>query len=473
MNLHRTVSVTARLILALAMTMSTAGGATTTAAQSRPNVVLIIMDDLGYGDIGSYGAPDVKTPNIDRLTRDGVKLPNFYANGATCSPTRVGFITGRYQQRVGIEAPIRIGEKKGLAPTEASLPRLLAARGYATGLVGKWHLGAQPEFAPRRHGFDEFWGFLGGWIDYYSHGAASPDANGKVDRDRLTPDLYHNEDATTSTAYLTDEITKRAKSFIDEHRDQPFFLEVAYNATHWPFQAPDLPSDKRAYEHLTRDGSRADYVAMLQRADTGVGEILDQLERRRLSNTLVIFTSDNGGEWLSRNAPFFHRKSTLWEGGIRVPLLMRWPDRIRPATTSPQVGITMDLTATILALAGATRPHTSAADGIDLMPVIEQGRTTERTLFWRVSVNGRDQRAVRKGRMKYLRDGAGNVEGSHEFIFDVEADQGERNDLSVSQPGLLKEMRSLLAAWEADVDGDAKRPVSGETADHVVIPPHG
>ena len=187
-------------------------------------------------------------------------------------------------------------------------------------------------------------------------------------------DLYHNEEPTTSTGYLTDEITAHAEAFIEQRAAGPFFVEVAYNATHWPFQRPDLAEGQRGWTHVIEDGTRADYVAMLERADQGVGRILDLLDKLKLSsNTLVIFTSDNGGEWLSRNAPLFHRKSTLWEGGIRVPLLMRWPGRLRAGTVSPQVGITMDLTASILAAAGATPPPTYRPEGIDLVGVLQKG----------------------------------------------------------------------------------------------------
>jgi len=405
---------------------------------TRPNIVLILMDDLGYGDIGSYGVPDAKTPNIDRLAREGVKLSDFYANGANCSPTRTGFITGRYQQRYGIEWPLGsvAGDSaRGLLPSETSLPRLLKSAGYATGLIGKWHLGWNPEFHPNRHGFDEFWGFLGGYLDYYSN-------VGEFDRH----DLFHNGSRTRDSAYLTDEITARAKSFIEEHRGAPFFLEVAYNATHWPFERPGLEAHQRGRPN-SRDGTRADYVAMLESADRGVGIILTTLDRLKLTrNTLVVFTSDNGGEWLSRNAPLFHRKSTLWEGGIRVPAIFRWPARLPAGIESKQVGITMDLTASILAAAGARPPASYRPDGIDLVPMLEGRSVIERTLFWRIQGPGRVQRAIRRGRWKYLRD------GGHEFLFDLEGDASEHQDLTVTHAAMLPEFRKLLVVWEADVD---------------------
>jgi arylsulfatase A len=420
-------------------------------AATRPAIVLVVMDDLGYGDIGSYGVPDARTPNIDRLAREGVKLTQFYANAANCSPTRTGFVTGRYQQRYGIEWPLGSmpgDSARGLPPSETSLPRLLKSAGYATGLVGKWHLGWDPAFHPNRHGFDEFWGFLGGYLDYYSN-------LGEFARH----DLYHNAQVVHDTTYLTDAITAHATGFIEAHRGEPFFLEVAYNATHWPFQGPGLAASERARPDRVRDGTRADYVAMLERADRGVGEVLAALDRLGLARTtLVIFTSDNGGEWLSRNAPLFHRKSTLWEGGIRVPALVRWPARLPAGIVSAQVGITMDLTATIVAAAGATPPATYRPEGIDLLPLLAGRRTVERTLYWRIG-GARNQRAVRQGRWKYLRDQA------HELLFDVEADAEERNDLAYRHAEMLPAFRTLLAAWEADV-GASRPPAAPQAVEH-------
>ena len=446
-------------LVALALTLAPAAQAQRVVQATRPpNIVLILMDDLGYGDLGSYGVADAKTPHIDRLAREGVKLTDFYANGPSCSPTRTAFMMGRYQQRYGIEWPLGSqpdDSTRGLLPAETSLPRLLKSAGYATGLLGKWHLGRKPQFYPGRHGFDEFWGFLGGAVDYYT----KVDALGRHD-------LFHNDTAARDSGYLTDEITTRAQSFIESHRTAPFFLEVAYNSTHWPFQPPVLAErhrvrrdEVRAAPNLEqrvavlREGTRADYVAMLESADRGVGAILTTLDRLNLSrNTLVIFTSDNGGEWLSRNAPLFHRKFTLWEGGIRVPALIRWPGRVPAGIVSRQVGITMDLTASILSAAGVTPPPSHAAEGIDLIPLLAGRRTIERTLFWRTAAAGRLQRAVRRGRWKYLRDAGTTTGGGHEFLFDLQADVGERRDLTATHATMLPEFRKLLAAWEAGVD---------------------
>jgi arylsulfatase A len=423
-------------------------------AQRSPNVVLVMMDDLGYGDLGSYGAPDVRTPNIDRLAREGVRLTDAYANGAVCTPTRAALISGRYQQRVGLEWVLTVSpedRERGLPAVETSLPSLLKANGYATGLIGKWHLGSKPEFGPNAHGFDEFYGFLGGAHSYYTNRAeimgVGPGA----------PDLFENTTPVEATGYLTDEITRRAVGFITRHADRPFFLEVAYSAAHWPFQPPDRPpteAERRAGRPLRQmpndsvTATRQDYVRMLERADQGVGEILAALRQRGLTNnTLVVLTNDNGGEWLSRNAPLFHRKGTLWEGGIRVPLILRWPGQLPPRKVSGQVAITMDITASILAATGARTPASYRPDGIDILPILRgKAPLVERRLFWRWARPDRQQRAVRVGQWKLL------VDASQLLLFDLSVDPGERTDLAARRPDLVATLRRLLADWEADVD---------------------
>jgi len=416
-------------------------------AVRTPNVVLILMDDLGYGDLGSYGGPDVHTPNLDRLAREGVRLTEAYANGAVCTPTRVALISGRYQQRVGLEWVLgdsAADRDRGLPATGTSLPALLKTNGYATGLIGKWHLGWKPEFGPNAHGFDEFFGFLGGAHDYYTRPAGG------------LSDLYENTRPVEPTGYLTDEITRRAVSFITGHANGPFFLEVAYNAVHWPFEPPDRPPTEaerntpRPLRQMPDDpvpATRSDYVRMLERADQGVGEILAALDRLALArNTLVIFTNDNGGEWLSRNAPLFHRKATLWEGGIRVPLILRWPGELPAGKTSGQVAITMDLTASILAATGTHAPEGYRPDGIDILPVLRgDAPLLERHLFWRITRAQRQQRAVRSGRWKLL------VDGGQFLLFDLGDDPGERMDLAARHPELVVMLKRLLAEWERDV----------------------
>lgn len=415
----------------------------------RPNIVLIITDDVGYGDIGSYGAPDVRTPHIDSLARDGVRLTDFYANGPTCTPTRTGLISGRYQQRFALERPLgstsAIDRERGLSPTGRSLPQLLKDNSYATAVIGKWHLGWRSEFSPSSHGFDYFFGFKSGYADYYQH--TSGDGR---------PDLFENDRPVEVPGYMTDLITERSVRFIEQNATQPFFIDVAYNAAHWPYQPPDKPSVARDNaRHLgpfdDPTSTRAEYVAMLERVDQGVGRILETVDELGLrENTIVIFTNDNGGEWLSRNTPLFHHKGTVWEGGIRVPAIIRWPGRIPAGSVSDQVGITMDLTASILAVTSTSVPPEAGLEGINLLPVLE-GRAPEidRTLFWRVT-GARPQQAVRSGDWKLLFD------GERALLFDLGTDIGERENLIGQRSDIARHLQPLLAAWQEDVDAEAK-----------------
>jgi arylsulfatase A-like enzyme len=431
-----------------AVAVATAPAGAQVSSSERPNIVLIITDDVGYGDFGSYGAPDVKTPHIDGLARDGVRLTDFYANGATCTPTRTGLISGRYQQRFALERPLSSAttadSASGLAVTGRSLPQLLKNNGYATALIGKWHLGYKPEFSPGAHGFEYFFGFKSGFTDYYQHTAGDGQA-----------DLFENDRRVEVPGYMTDLITERAVRFVKQNSRRPFFIDVAYNAAHWPYQPPDAPSTARGNgRHLgpfdDSTSARASYISMLERADQGVGRILRTLDSLGLrQTTIVIFTNDNGGEWLSRNAPLFHHKGTVWEGGIRVPAILRWPGHIPAGKVSGQVGITMDLTATILAVTGTPIPATARLDGINLMPVLEgRVREIERTLFWRVT-GARPQQAVRSGDWKLLFDGRA-------MLFNVRTDLGERTNLIGERSDIARRLRPLLAAWQQEVEAEAK-----------------
>lgn len=426
-------------------------GITPAMAQTRPNVVLIMTDDAGYGDFGSYGATDVRTPNLDRLARDGVRFTDFYANAPSCTPTRAGLITGRYQQRVALEYPLGMQRpadfRRGLPVTGRSLPQLLRNTGYSTALVGKWHLGWQPEYSPIRHGFDYFFGFKSGYIDFYTH--TSPDSPGY-------DDLFENDSAVRVDGYMTDLITNRAVRWIEQNHRRPFFIDVAFNAPHWPYQVPDKPGAARdSARHLSAfddsTSTRAEYVAMIERVDMGVGQILAALDRLGVrENTIVIFTNDNGGEWLSRNTPLFNHKMSVWEGGIRVPAIIRWPGRIPAGTVTSQVGITMDLTASILAASGVVLPANMRLDGMNLFPILE-GRApqVDRTLFWRVHpVPPRNQRAVRSGNWKLVME-------PRPMLFNLANDVGERENLIGRHPEVARRLRDLLLAWERDVGAEA------------------
>jgi len=433
----------------LALSAAVAGAQSSPPA--KPNIVLIIADDMGYGDLSSYGAPDIKTPNLDRLAKGGVRLTDYYANAPVCTPTRAALITGRYQQRVLLERPLGTSAasghlETGLPVTGRSLPQLMKNAGYATGLIGKWHLGFKPEYQPNSHGFDYFWGYLSGYIDWYEH----------VRGDGVA-DLWENGKPVILDGYFNDEVTKRSEQFITDHPKAPFFLEVALGQPHWPFQSPTRASvAPRAHDSMftqpadPNPATRADYAAIVEDMDAGIGKILATIERAGLAkNTIVIFISDNGGEWLSRNDPFFHRKDTVWEGGIHVPAIFRWPGVLPAGKVSSQMAITMDLTRTILGVAGADFAN-AKLEGIDLLPLLKgNGQASDRTFFWRAVYPGRQQRAVRSGRWKAILDGGAQL------LFDMSRDPGERNDVAFEHPDIVTKLKSQIEAWEKDVDTEA------------------
>ena len=425
------------------------------AVAARPNLVFILVDDMGYGDLGCMGATDIRTPNIDRLAREGVKLTDFYANAPVCTPTRAGFITGRWQQRCGLEFAFgyqveqyrRVNDQwvpepdihaLGLPLRETTIAQRLKTAGYRTGAFGKWHLGYRDEYNPVKRGFDEYFGELLGHADFYRH--AYFDGTYAL-RDGLEP--------VKRAGYLTDLLNERAAKFIRDHAREPFFLYVPHLAVHAPFQPPDAPETPMVTRETMLQGSRAIYAAMLERVDRGVGMILAELERHGLAdNTLVVFSSDNGGERYASNAPLFHHKATVWEGGIRVPCLMRWPARLPAGKVSHQAGITMDLTATFLAAAGVAPSADYRPDGIDLIPHLTGERAeVERTFYWRIDRSNRKQRAIRQGHWKYVNDG-----NTMDLLFNLEADIGERHNLGYQHPAVLKDLKAKLAAWEAEID---------------------
>jgi arylsulfatase A len=442
------------VVLALLPVISTLAAHSVAGAEtnSRPNIVFVLIDDFGYADCGAYGAKDIRTPNIDRLAREGVKFTDFYANAPVCTPTRCGFITGRWQQRVGFEWAMGFSAESfrrngdawvpesdihglGLPTSIPTLPKMLKAAGYSTGAFGKWHLGYKDEYNPTKHGFDEYFGELLGHSDYYTH--SYYDGTYAL-RDGMKP--------VKVEGYLTDLINRRAVDFVRKHGKEPFFLYVPHLAVHCPYQPPGrpLPSVTKANMY---HGDRSTYAAMVEKVDEGVGLLLAELEKQGvLDNTLFVLSSDNGGERYSDNSPLFHHKSTLWEGGIRVPCLMRWPARLPQGKVTSQVGITMDLSATFAAIAGAKPAADRPFDGINLLPVLtgEQKEQT-RTLCWRIDRAARQQKAVRHGDWKYIQDG--NVE----MLFNLERDIGERRDVSFQNPGVFADLKDRLAAWEAEL----------------------
>ncbi len=407
------------------------------AAAPRPNIVLFLSDDMGYADIGCYGAKDIRTPHIDRLAREGVKLTDCYSNGPVCTPTRCGLMTGRYQQRYGkgLEwALMPTDVNVGLDAKHTTIARLLKDAGYKTGIFGKWHLGRETQFNPIRHGFDEYFGLTGGNVDMYS----------KEDRFK-NYDLYDGLDkAPKSPGYLTEMIAERAERFITANKSTPFFTYIPFNAVHWPFQAPGRPETVRDLK-TWYDGTRGgEYKAMLESMDAAIGRVLGTLDRLGLAgNTLVIFTNDNGGERLSDNGPFRHSKASLWEGGLRVPALLRWPGRLPKGRVSGQVAMSMDLTATIAAAAQVKPAPAEPFDGIDLAPLLANKKAEKpRDLFWRINRPQKRVRAIRSGNWKFVLDGGINN------MYDLEADPGETRDLFYVHPEIAAELRGKLEAWD-------------------------
>lgn len=417
----------------------------------RPNIVFVLADDLGYGDVGCYGGR-VPTPHIDGLAREGVRLTQFYSNGPECTPTRTALMTGRYQQRVGgLECALGTGNvgryddairlaaahELGLPPSEDGLARRLRGAGYATVIAGKWHLGYEPKFLPSRHGFDRWFGPIGGAVDYFHH----------VEPGGL-PGLYEDDRPVRREGYLTDLITDEALRAIAAAGDRPLFLYVAYTAPHTPIQGPEDRSDRPVPEDRWNQGTRESYGAMIRRMDDGVGRILAALAARQMeTNTLVVFASDNGGTKMADNGPLKGTKGGLFEGGIRVPCVIRWPGVLPRGAPSAQVGITMDLTASMLRAAGA---EPARGDGMDLVAKLAAGGPPEpRTLFWRARRGEVTWKAVRDGDLKYVaRRGAAAAE---EHLFDLAADTGESNDLSAARAEDLARLKRKLDDWEREV----------------------
>jgi N-acetylgalactosamine-6-sulfatase len=443
-----------RLFAALVVVAALGSASRLTAAP--PNVVLIVADDLGYGDLGCYGCRDIKTPHLDRLAAQGVRFTNFYANGPECTPTRAALLTGRYQHRVGgLECAIGLGNvgryddaarlreanDLGLPAAEVSVARLLRDAGYDTALCGKWHLGYEDKFSPNRHGFDQAFYCLGGGMDYFRH---------VEDPARPEPALRVNGKPVRRPGYFTDLVADEAVRFLRSPRDRPFFLYVAFTAPHAPYQGPG--DEKAAGEAVWKQGQAppAVYAAMVERLDEAAGRILAALDDGRLtSNTLVVFTSDNGGTASARPTKLRGHKGSTFEGGIRVPCIASWPGVLTAATTD-RVAITMDLTASLARAAGVGPPRDRAFDGIDVLGQLAKGQpATPRTLFWRARRGDRTWWAVRDGTAKYVarRDG----DTKREYLFDLDRDPGEEHDLSARRGEDVARLRGRLAAWEKEI----------------------
>lgn len=417
------------LSLAAAVTVAACANTAAPPAQDRPNIIVILADDLGYGDLGVQGARDVSTPNIDRLAAGGVRMTDFYANHPTCAPSRAGLLLGKYQQRFGFYSnPARGAQASyGMPKSEMTLPERLKKVGYATAMVGKWHLGWSPENRPNARGFDSFYGFLEGAFAY----TADAPSGGK--------NPLRNDLPTAMPEHTTEAFTKEAVDFIDQHKDKPFFIYASYNAVHAPLQTTQAYLDRVKDEP---NPDRRKYLAMLMALDDGVGEIVKALDRNGLRRkTLIVFTSDNGGptwQTTSSNGPLNGVKVTTLEGGIRVPTIFSWPGVVPEGRTSATVGIGMDITATALA---AAKVKSDGLDGVDLMPYLKGQRTGDahRQLFWASP----QYSALREGHWKL-------VEAEGEFLlFDLKSDIGEHHDLAAAQPQRLHRMKAHFEAWSA------------------------
>jgi arylsulfatase A-like enzyme len=410
------------------------------AAQIRPNIIYIMADDLGYADLSCYGRKDYKTPNIDELASQGVRFINAYAAAPLCTPTRTAFMTGRYPARtpVGLREPLDWSPNDssiGLTPDQTSIATLLKKNGYETFLVGKWHLGFSSAYSPIKNGFTDFFGFHGGGIDYISH--TDPKGNN---------DLYENERPVKRNGYITDILMEKAVDIIRGSHTNPFFLCLMFNAPHWPWQGPADKTYSLGNDNWKKGGSLETYAAMMKSLDEAIGTIMETLDEEQLSNnTVVIFTSDNGGERYSDMGKYSGGKQILKEGGIKVPAIIRWPGIIPANTVTEQVAITMDWTATILAVTN-TKPNSNLPlDGINIMPFISGARRpVARTFYWRVFQRNQ-QKAIRDGYWKYLKDEQG------EYLFDLFYDPGEKKDQKQTEPQIFETLRQKYAEWEKTV----------------------
>jgi arylsulfatase A-like enzyme len=436
-----------------------------------PNILFILADDLGYADLSCYGRRDFTTPNIDRIAAEGMRFTQAYANSAVCTGSRVALITGRYQYRlpIGLEEPLssRAPRRVGLPADHPTLPSLLRKAGYRCALIGKWHLGRLPEFGPLQSGYDYFYGFRSGAVDYFTHKSGPPDSD--------TEDLWENDARIRRSGYLTDLLGDRAVDLVGCYAAtaEPFLLSLHFSAPHWPWEAPgDEIESQRLHSLFHYDGgTQRTYQRMIQQMDLQIGRVLQALDACGAApNTIVIFTSDNGGERFSDTWPFTGRKTELLEGGLRVPAVIRWPGRIPCGVASEQVTIGMDWVPTLLAAAGASPDPAHPSDGLDLTPWLTRtAAATPRKLFWRYKLH--DQQAVRDGDWKYLKIRANT------FLFDVVRDPMERANLKHRHNDVYARLVAEWNAWNAtmlplDPESFTHGFTGAELADHFGVQSH-
>jgi arylsulfatase A len=419
-------------------------GESAKATAEQPNIILIMADDLGYGDIGCYSSTKIRTPNIDALARGGVKFTDYHSNCPVCSPTRAALLTGCYQQRSGIEGVIYAKgptRQTGMALEEITFAEVLKKHGYATGIFGKWHLGYNVEFNPARQGFDEFIGYISGNVDYHSHidGAGFED-------------WWKNCEKVAEEGYCTDLITKHGIDFIERHRDEPFCLYLPHEAPHYPYQGREDPPERlsggRKGKKAKGDEITRAYKEMVEVMDEGIGRIVETVRRLGLERkTFIFFCSDNGATKNGSNGSLSGHKGSLWEGGHRVPAVAYWLGRIKAGTITDETVLGMDLFATMVSIAGVNPPAGLELDGVDLLPMLTEGRELpERMLFWRY----RKEKAVRKGPWKLL------VQNNQSKLYNLDDDLGEKKNLAEAKPDMVKQLEDELSAWEQEVSAGVK-----------------
>jgi len=449
MNRVRLVLTAAALLTGVLPLTSLRNSQAADAPSRRPNIVILLADDLGYADLGFQGCRDIPTPHLDRLASSGVRCTNGYVSGPYCSPTRAGLLTGRYQQRFGHE--FNPGGQQGdqanvgLPLAETTLADRLKAAGYVTGLVGKWHLGSAPKFHPQRRGFDEFFGFLGGAHAYFPERGAAP--------------ILRGTETVDEKEYLTDAFAREAEAFIDRHQKEPFFLYLAFNAVHTPMHATDARMQR--FQGIS-DERRRTYAAMTSAMDDAVGRALDKLAAQGLTNdTLIFFFSDNGGPTMrgttingSINDPLRGSKRTTLEGGIRVPWLISWPGTLPAGKVYEQSLIQLDVQPTALAAAGVPIRPEWKLDGVDLLPHLlgKNNSPPHETLYWRFG----EQMAIRHGNWKLVRydataDGAAGRAVTAARLYNLANGDGESLDMASAEASRVADLQALWKRWNSEM----------------------
>lgn len=412
--------------------------------ERKPNIIIILADDYGYGDVGCYGSKRFNTPHIDALAAGGLRFTDFHSNGAVCSPTRAALLTGRYQQRTGINGVVTAAGHRhtGLDLGETTFAEVLKSAGYVTALFGKWHLGYLPEYNPVHQGFDEFTGYVSGNVDYHAH----LDQTGKEDwwkQDQLNPEY----------GYTTDLITDHGVDFIRRHSDEPFLLYIAHEAPHYPYQGRQDPPRYTRESGRTEDPVTPEvYKEMIEVMDEGVGRIRQALVDAGLTDkTFIFFFSDNGPAGPGSAGPLRGKKGQIWEGGHRVPAIACWPGKIEAGLVSDLPAMGADLLPTMAAISGSALAEDLTLDGINLLPhLTENIKPAPRPLFW--SLN--DQLAIRQGDFKLI----SNTSFSETSLYNLRVDLGEENNIAAEHPDLVQKLLNLLKAWQKDVSaGVVKR----------------